>query len=58
MSDLARLLRAQKCFSTDPDYLERMAREAEAAVGVAPQPDDAADAEGQLTLDLPPPRQG
>jgi hypothetical protein len=58
MSDLACRLRAQKRFSTDPDYLERMACEAEAAVVVAPQPGDAADAEGQLTLDLPPPRQG
>ena len=58
MSDLACRLRAQKRFSTDPDYLERMAREAEAAVGVAPQPSDAADAESQLTLHLPPPQQG
>jgi len=29
MSDTARRLRAQKAYSTDPDYLERMAREEE-----------------------------
>jgi hypothetical protein len=31
MNDIARQLRAQIRCSTDPDYLERMAREAEAA---------------------------
>ena len=30
MNDTARRLRAQKVFSTDPAYLERMAREVEA----------------------------
>jgi hypothetical protein len=30
MNDTARRLRAQKAYSTDPDYLERMAREEEA----------------------------
>ena len=30
MNDTARRLRAQKAHSTDPDYLERMAREEEA----------------------------
>ena len=30
MSDTARRLRAQKAYSTDPAYLERMAREEEA----------------------------
>ena len=29
MNDAARLLRAQKSYSTDPDYLERMACAAE-----------------------------
>jgi hypothetical protein len=29
MNDTARRLRAQKAYSTDPDYLERMAREEE-----------------------------
>ena len=56
MSDLARRLRAQKRFSTDPDYLERMAREAEAEVVAEARPGDTTDAEGQLSLELPPPR--
>ena len=30
MNEAARRLRAQKAYSTDPEYLERMAREAEA----------------------------
>jgi hypothetical protein len=60
MSDLARRLRAQKRFSTDPDYLERMAREAEAEAeaGVAAPSGESADADSQLGLDLPPPRRG
>ena len=33
MNDTARRLRAQKAYSTDPAYLERMAREEEAAEG-------------------------
>ena len=35
MNDTARRLRAQKAYSTDPAYLERMAREEEAR-GVGP----------------------
>lgn len=30
MSEVARRLRAQKAYSTDPDYLERLARDEEA----------------------------
>ena len=56
MSDLARRLRAQKRYSTDPDYLERMAREAEADVGAVLQAGDTADSDTQLSLDLPLPR--
>jgi hypothetical protein len=58
MSDLARRLRAQKRFSTDPEYLERMAREAEAEAGAAARPGDTTDTDGQLLLELPPPPRG
>ena len=58
MSDLASRLRAQKRFSTDPDYLERLAREAEAEAGTAAPSSHTADAERQLALDLPLPRHG
>ena len=53
MNDTARRLRAMIPFSTDPDWLERMAREAEANGGGA-RPGDASAADGQLALDLPP----
>ncbi|HSI01943.1 MAG TPA: hypothetical protein VLA02_15155 [Reyranella sp.] len=36
MNDAARRLRAQKAFSTDPDYLERLARAEEARDHAAP----------------------
>ena len=36
MNEAPRRLRAQKAFSTDPDYLERMARAEEALDGAAP----------------------
>jgi hypothetical protein len=42
MSDTARRLRAQKAYSTDPAYLERMAREEEAR-RIDPTSDAAAD---------------
>jgi hypothetical protein len=58
MSDLARRLRAQKRCSTDPDYLERMARAAETEAGIRPQADDSADGGRQLPLELPAPRIG
>jgi hypothetical protein len=48
MNDTARRLRAQKAYSTDPAYLERMAREEEAR-GVGPT-NAAAAAEGGSTL--------
>jgi hypothetical protein len=41
MNDAARRLRAQKAYSTDPAYLERMAREEETR-GVGPTKDAAA----------------
>lgn len=47
MNDTARRLRAQKAYSTDPAYLERMAREEETR-GVSPAND--ATAEGGSTL--------
>ena len=37
MNDAARRLRAQKAYSTDPDYLERMARAEEARSAEPPQ---------------------
>jgi hypothetical protein len=47
MNDTARRLRAQKAYSTDPDYLERMAREEEArCVGTT----NDVDAEGGRAL--------
>ena len=42
MSDTARRLRAQKAYSTDPDYLERMARDEETP-GVDPTKDATAE---------------
>jgi hypothetical protein len=42
MNDAARRLRAQKAYSTDPDYLERMAREEETR-GVNPTKDTAVE---------------
>jgi hypothetical protein len=47
MNDTARRLRAQKAYSTDPAYLERMAREEEAR-GV--DPTNAAAAEDGSTF--------
>ena len=41
MNDTARRLRAQKAYSTDPAYLERMARQEE--TGVYPTKDAAAE---------------
>ena len=45
MNDTARRLRAQKAYSTDPAYLERMAR-VEEARGVDPTNDATAEGEG------------
>jgi hypothetical protein len=46
MSDIARQLRAQIPFSTDPKRLERMAREAERlAITNAPNPTEGGSAE-------------
>ena len=42
MNDVARRLRAQKAYSTDPAYLERMAREEETR-GIHPSYDAAAE---------------
>ena len=42
MKDVARRLRTQKAYSTDPDYLERMARDEETR-GVHPTSDAAAE---------------
>ena len=51
MTDTARRLRAQKAYSTDPAYLERLAREEESQ-GVGPTND--ATAEGGSAFALRP----
>ena len=48
MNDTARRLRAQKAYSTDPDYLERMAREEETR-RVDPTNGVAAEGEGAFS---------
>jgi hypothetical protein len=58
MNDAARRLRAQKAYSTEPTYLERMARQEEARA-VEPANDAAADggsAPARRTADVRSPR--
>lgn len=48
MTDAVRRLRAQKLYSTDPEYLERMARQEEVQItsrAIAPAADVADDAQ-------------
>ena len=55
MNDAVRRLRAQKAYSTDPAYLERMAREEETR-GVGPANDATAEGGSVLVRELDRPR--